>query len=151
MNTTARRILAIGLPLCLVAATGAAVAFWTGSGSGTVSGTAASQASPVTLTLQSPITGLVPGGSITVPVTATNPNATTSVSIATLAASGLTAGTACDGVSGATVTATSPGAAVVLAPGAAADFGTLTIAMANSASNQDACKGVSFSVTLTAS
>lgn len=151
MNKTSRRILAIGLPLSVVAATGAAVAFWTGSGTGNVSGTAASEATAVVLSLKSPITGLAPGGSITVPVTATNPNATTSVSISGLTATGLTAGTACDGVSGATVTATAPATAVVVPAKGTADFGTLTISMANSATNQDACKGATFSVTLNAS
>lgn len=156
MNKTSRRILAIGLPLCLIAATGAAVAFWTGSGTGAVSGTAESAATPVVLALKTPITGLVPGATVTVPVTATNPNAKTSVSISTLTAGVLTAAEAiagqdCDTVAGATVTATPPAAGVVLTPLQTVDYGTLSIFMDNTGVNQDACKGAVFSVTLTAS
>lgn len=153
MNKTSARILAIGLPLSVVAATGAAVAFWTGGGSGSADGKTASSVAAVTLATTSPVTGLVPGGSISVPVTATNPNASTSVGIKVLAAGSVTSGVAgCDTVAGLTVTPVSPGAEVIVAPASSASFGSVTIAMANNPTvNQDACKNVTFTVALTAS
>lgn len=154
MNKTSMRILAIGLPLAAVAATGAALAFWTGGGSGSAAGSAASTVAGVTLATTSPVTGLVPGGSITVAVTATNPNDTTSVSISKLTAGTVTSNlTGCtDALSGATATANQPSAAVTVAPKGTASFGSVTISMVDSATvNQDPCKGAIFTVALTAS
>jgi hypothetical protein len=158
-RNTAKRILAIGLPLVVIAATGIGYAYWTGTGSGSGSATAAGSVTAVTLAPTSAISGLVPGGSTTVPVTATNNNATTSVSIATLVAGAVSSpdgpcntvlGTA---TAGATASATSPGSAVIVPPaGGTAPFGSVTITWANSATvNQDACKGKAISVALTAS
>ena len=154
MNKTSKRILAVGLPLALVAATATAVAYWTGSGSGTVGATAADGVAGVTLAPTSAVTGLVPGGSITVPVTASNGNATTDVSVASLTAVPGTLASdsaACDLVSGAAVTVASPAAPVVVPAGGSAAFGSITISMANTAVDQDACKGATFSVDLAAS
>ncbi len=153
MNKTSKRILAIGMPLAAVAATGAAFAYWSGSGTGSGGATAAAQAEAVTLAPTSAITGLVPGGSVSVPVTATNPNKTTSVSITTLTAVAVKSNTTeCDLVAGASVSATSPTAAVIVPPAGTAGFGSITVAMSNSTiANQDACKGAVFTATLSAS
>jgi hypothetical protein len=150
MIKIAKVILAVGLPATAVAATGLAVAYWTatGSGSGTVT---AGSVGPLELLGVSDVTGLVPGGSRTIPVSAKNPDPTASIAVSTLTAVAVISGSpACDRVSGATVTAIGPGATVVVAPGATAPFGTVTVGMADSAVNQDACKGQTFVITLTA-
>lgn len=155
MNKTSARILAVGLPLAAVAATGAAFAFYTSSGSGTVTGAAATSVSGVTLATTSAVTGLVPGGFVSVPVTATNPNPSTSVRVTTLTAGAVTSDlTACtDAISGVTVSATSPATPVVIAPdNGTASFGSVTLSMMDSATvNQDVCKGAIFTVALSAS
>lgn len=153
MNKTSARILAVGLPLVAVVATGASFAYWTGGGTGSASSAAAAAVSDVTLSATT-VTGLVPGGSVVVPVTATNPNATTSVSIATLTAGAVTSDLlGCTAViSGATAVATSPTAAVVVPPNnGTASFGSVTVKMVNSPTvDQDACKGATFTVALSA-
>ena len=74
MNRTSKRLLAIGLPLTVMAVTGVAVAAWTSTGSG--SGTAQS-----TTSVNSAVSGtahpadLFPGATKSVTVTITNPNA----------------------------------------------------------------------------
>ncbi len=74
MNRTSKRLLAIGLPLTVMAVTGVAVAAWTSTGSG--SGTAQS-----TTSVDSVVSGtahpadLFPGATKSVTVTITNPNA----------------------------------------------------------------------------
>jgi hypothetical protein len=150
VNKTSARILAVGLPLAAVAATGAAFAYYTSAGSGTVTaGTSAASITPLTLSA-APVNGLVPGDSITVDVQATNPNGKTSVGVSTLTAAELTSGSdACDEVSGATVTA-SP-SAVVIAPNQSAKVGSITVTMPNSpTTDQSACKGKTFTVKLSA-
>ena len=150
MNKTSARILAVGLPLAAVAATGAAFAYYTSAGSGTVTaGKAADSISAVTLT-SAPVNGLVPGDAVTVPVTATNPNTKTSVGVTTLTATAVTSDiAACNTVSGVTVS-TAP-TTVVIEPTKSASVGTVTVTMPNSPTvDQSACKGATFSVTLTA-
>lgn len=150
MNKTSARILAVGLPLVAVAATGAAFAFYTSGGSGTVTaGTSAATVDPITLS-SVPVDGLVPGGVITVDVLATNPNATTSVGVSTLTAGAVTSGdAACNTVSGVTVSATPT--SVVIAPGTTSKVGTITVTMPNSPTvDQSACKGKTFTVNLSA-
>lgn len=150
MKKTSARILAVGLPLAVVAASGAAFAYWTSNGSGNASATAESSVAGVTLASDA-ISGLVPGGSVTVPVTATNPNAKTSVGVKTLTVGAVTSSVpACTLVAGATAEPTSPATEVVIAPGASAPFGSVKVTMANSEVNQDACKGATFTVALTA-
>lgn len=156
MQKTSRRILSVGLPLAAVAVTGAAVAYWTGSGSGSGSASSAPGVAALALTPVTGISGLVPGGAVTVPILATNGNATTSVTLTTLSATPgtLTSGSAaCDAVSGATVSVRSPESAVVVAPGGGtAAFGSISITMADEPTvNQDDCKGRTFTVALTAS
>lgn len=150
MNKTSARILAVGLPLAAVAATGAAFAFYTSGGSGTVTaGTSATEIAPVTLS-SVPVNGLVPGDAITVDVKALNPNLKTSVGVSTLTASAVTSNVpACNTVSGVTVSAAPT--AVVIAPSTTVKVGTVTVTMPNSATvDQSACKGAIFTVTLAA-
>lgn len=152
MKNVSARVLAIGLPLTAVAATGAAVAFWSGAAGGDASAKAATAAEALVLAPKTALTGLMPGGSVTATVSATNNNATTSVSISGLTVSAIKSDTAaCDLVSGATAEVKAPSAAVTVAPKATADYGSVTISMANSTGNQDACKGATFSVTLSSS
>lgn len=157
---TVKRILAIGLPFVVLAGAGVGYAYWSGGGTGSASSSAATSVSNLVLTPKTAVTGLVPGDSVTVPVTATNNNATTSVSLSTLATGAITSGSAaCDlllATAGTKVTAAPVQPAVtpvVVAPaGGAADFGSVTVSMENSATvNQDACKGKTFTVALTAS
>src|SRR3954451_10958400 len=87
---TAKRILAIGLPLVVIAGTGIGYAYWTSTGSGT--GTAAAGATP-TAQLSVTIPDLVPGSSVTgLVVSATNTSSTTlsinSFSVGTLGITG---------------------------------------------------------------
>lgn len=153
MKSISSYILAVGLPLTAVAATGAAVAFWTGSAGGSATATAAADADKLVLAPKTALTGLVPGGSVTSDVTAKNNNASTSVSITGLTVGEITSNkTDCTAaVSGAAAKVTVPSAAVIVAPGATVDYGSVTISMANLDVNQDACKGASFSVTLASS
>lgn len=152
MNKTSKRILAVGLPLTAVAVTGAGIAYWTASGSGSVAGSAAAEAAAVTLRTTSPVTGLMPGRDITVGVTAANPNATTRVSIAGLTAGAVTSDKGgCDGVSGVTAVAAPPSSPVLVPAAGQAAFGTVTITMPDSDTDQSACKGATFTVALTAS
>jgi hypothetical protein len=163
---TAKRILAIGLPLVVIAGTGIGYAFWTTS-AGSGSGTADSAASVTPVTLVGSITGLVPGATVDVPVFAKNTNATTSVGLTTVGiATGSTPVTGsttagalnCDLVSGATATFT-PGSLPVVVPPTPASgagssgtaVGTLHITMANTTTNQDDCKSRTFTVALTSS
>lgn len=155
---TAKRILAIFLPFVIVAGVGIGYAYWTTGGAGSGSATAAGSVSDVTLAPTSPVSGLIPGTSVTVPVTATNPNAQTSVAVATLTAGAVSSpDLACDAVvknakALVTASATSPSSAVVVPAGGSASFGSVTIAMPDSLTvNQSPCKGKVISVALTAS
>ncbi|MCW2682006.1 MAG: hypothetical protein JWM62_3407 [Frankiales bacterium] len=152
MNKTSARILAVGLPLAAVAATGAALAYYTSASSGSAAGSAAEAIDAITLSTGSAVSGLVPGGSITVPVKASNPNTKTGVGVTTLTATAVTSGdTSCDEVSGASYTVTNPASTVVVPPNGSATVGSVTISMLNDDSkNQDACKGKTFTVTLSA-
>jgi hypothetical protein len=161
---TAKRILAIGLPLVLIGSVGVGYAFWTTS-AGSGSGTADAAAGLTPVTLSGSITGLVPGATVNVPVMATNSNATSSVHVASIAItagpksnSTTTGGTNCDLVSGATATVT-PAAALNVPPTPASgagstgtQVGVLHITMPDDATvNQDDCKGKTFTVTLASS
>jgi hypothetical protein len=136
---------------------GAAFAYWTAGGSGSATAKADAAVSDLSLAT-STISGLVPGATVTVPVTATNPNATTSVAIKTLTAGAVTSDkTACTALIAApgtavtaVATATSP-AAVVAPNGGTAVVGSVDVTMANSATvDQSSCKGATFTVALTA-
>ncbi|MBK5306261.1 MAG: hypothetical protein JJD92_06185 [Frankiaceae bacterium] len=150
---TAKRILAIGLPVVLLVGTGVGYAYWTGAGAG--SGTATAAGSITDAGLSAAVSGLVPGGTVTVPVTVSNPNATTSISLTSVTPGVITSSlSGCtSALSGAAASWTAPATVpVVVAPSGSAAFGTLSVSMANSPStNQDACKNAVFTVALSAS
>jgi flagellar basal body-associated protein FliL len=145
---TAKRILAIGLPLVVIAATGVGYAYWTSSGTGSGSATA-EDGIDVTVTVGA-ATGLVPGGHVDVPVALSNPSTTTSLRVSTLTLNSVTEDAAHSGctaaVSGITTSVTTP-AATTLAPSASGvAFGSVRVNMANTNADQDACKGVQYTV-----
>src|SRR5690349_11118741 len=76
---TAKRILAIGLPFVLLTGVGIGYAYWTSAGAG--AGTATAAPGVTNAGLSAVVSGLVPGGTVTVPVTVSNPNATTSIAV----------------------------------------------------------------------
>lgn len=143
MNSTSKRILAIGLPLCLVVATGAAIAFWTGSGSGT--GTASTSAGVTTLTVsQTSIGGLAPGRpATTISGSVGNPSAesvyVTAVTASITGVAPAGAGT-CDATDYTLLGATMAVNAQVAGNGTV-PFTGATIGFNNKATNQDGCKG----------
>ena len=146
---TKKRTLAVFGVVALVAVAGVAVAFWTTTGSGSGSGSVAS--SNGTLALHGTInSALTPGGSSTVSYTADNTNSS-SLQVGTVhavvsidkehaeagcKASDFTLG---DTVENQTIAAKATGVAL-------AKEGS--ISMADTAANQDACKGASISLEL---
>jgi hypothetical protein len=148
MNMTSKRILAVGVPLCLVIATGVAVAFFTGSGGGT--GTATSSTGVTVLSVnQAAISGLAPGAPASlgdISGTVGNPSSqsayVTSVtaSLASVAkAAGAPAGT-CD-ASDYSLTNAVMAVGANVAAGGTAPFSGANLSFVNKATNQDACKG----------
>src|SRR5687767_1147808 len=89
MHRMSKRILAIGMPLAVTAASGAAVAFWTTGGSGTgTAGTSTGAASLVVASHTAPndLAPGVPAGAITVTVRNPGPaSATVAQVVATIA------------------------------------------------------------------
>lgn len=155
---TAKRILAFFLPLCLVTGVGIGYAYWTSSGSGTGQVTAGDV---VAVPIAATATGLAPGLTVTANVVATNGNAgpvrlpglvvpgTMPTPTSTVAACQALAAPGGSGT-GVTVTAITAAAGPFdLAPGVATTIGTVTFAMANLTTSQDACKNAPFTVPLT--
>jgi hypothetical protein len=146
------KIIATAAIMCL-ASSGVAYAYWTTTGSGGGSATTAGTAGTLSLA-GGPVSGLVPGGFVVVPITATNAAATTSLTATSLTVSGLTSSKpACNLLSPlATAVATSPGSAVTVAPGGGtASFGSVTVSLPDSSTvNQDACQGATYTFTVTA-
>src|SRR4051812_11566466 len=154
---TAKRVLAIGLPLVVIAGTGIGYAYWTAGGTGTGSATADSATTPVDLLAN--VTGLAPGApDVTADVMATNNNSgpvrITGLVVPTTLPTPTSPTNACQTVTGGhgvTVTnITALTGPFDLAKGApATKIGTVTFHMANLTTSQDPCKGASFNVTLT--
>jgi len=139
-----------GLGLAVVATvaiTAVAVAYWTGIGSGTAPGTASSGGT-ISLGGSFPA-GIAPGLSSTVSFTATN--ATTSaiqvgtVSLVSIAAD---AGHSSCAVADLTMPSVIENQSIAAGATAVALTNTGTVSMANTAVNQDACKGATFTLTL---
>jgi hypothetical protein len=135
---------AVGIAIALVAVVGA-VAYWTGSGSGTGSGNVGSGDG---LTLHGVVTdGVSPGTSVPVSFTADNAN-TSAITLTTIHLDSVTSDNAlcdtsdftmADVVENQSIAASSTGVAVT-------NGGTL--AYANTAVNQDACKNATLTLTL---
>lgn len=156
MRKTTKITAAVAGGALAVVTAGAAYAYWTTSGSGSASGTAALTAG--TLSLSGPttaVTGLVPGGSISVPITASNSSTTTSLQATTLSVTNLHSNKPdCDLLAAAdyaTVAAVQPTSAVLVAPGGSQPFGSVTVGMPNTANDQSVCKGAVFSFDVSAS
>jgi hypothetical protein len=158
---TAKRILAIGLPLVVIAATGVGYAYWTSGGSGTGSAATANPGNTLSVTQTSTVSGLVPGGAaqpITVRVTnaasASNPvHVNQVVASFTVTPSGTNTCAASNyDLAGATMTTTSPAAASHdVAPGGTLDFVGATLALTETGGNQDGCKGATVNLSYLAS
>jgi hypothetical protein len=160
---TAKRILAVGLPLVLIAGGGVGYAYWTSNGSGT--GTASSATSSlVTVTQVSAPSNLAPGipaGAVSASVSNLGGSSAVKVSQLLVSIAGVTkaagapAGTcsASDYAVGGTNPMTA-GAATLATSGAAATttFTGATLSFVDDpAVNQDACKGATVNLSYTAS
>lgn len=147
-----RKLIAAVTSVALLAVVGVGLAYWTTSGSGT--GTATTGAgSAVSITQVGTITGLVPGGAAqAVDFTVTNPKSTpqyvTSVtySIASIQSS---PGVAAVGCSAADFTLVQPNLIDGDLPAGATTFSPsgATLAMIDSATNQNGCKNVTVNLT----
>jgi hypothetical protein len=144
MRTATRRTAIVTTVVAGLAVTGVAFAAWTSTGTGT--GTATAGQSKSLVVEGANVTGLFPTGSVTVPVTVTNPNPY-QVALSSL------------DFDSATTTAPGCDASVVTAPDKtglsnvlAADTGKatldFTVSMSNDAS--DACQGAAFTLTFNA-
>src|SRR4051812_42280480 len=152
---TAKRILAIGLPLVVIAGTGIGYAFWTTTGGGTGSATSADAAAVV---LSGTAPGVAPGQDATVTIKATNSNPY-AVNLNTITAA-LTdsAQATCAGAPGGGTVDVSVGTPVFTAPVSVpanqvtpVTVGTVTVHMTNAAYNQNGCKNTTFGLTFGAS
>lgn len=158
MYLISKQILAIGLPVVVVAATGVAVAYWSTSGSGTGTSTTATPAALVVTQTAAPsnMGPGVPAGSITVTVRNPGPgDVTVNQVVASIAsvvkASGAPEG-ACDSTDYALANVVmGSGSAQVVAAGAEATFSGATLAFNNKTTNQDACKGATVNLSYAAS
>jgi hypothetical protein len=130
--------------------TGAAFAYWTTTGSG--NGAASTQAAAATLTLNvsAVSTNLYPGGTAPVTITATNGSNTslyvTTVSFASLS---IDAGHPDCLSTDYTVGTVSTTATRVLANTTSGTVATATLSMADTAANQDGCKGATVTLNFT--
>lgn len=150
-----RRKLIAATFVTLLAIVGVAAAYWTTTGSGTGTATTGT-GSAVSLTQVGTITGLVPGGAAqAVDFTVTNPKSTpqyvTSVtySIASIQTS---PGVAAVGCSAADFTLVQPNSIAADLPAGASTFSPsgATLAMIDSATNQNGCKNVTVNLTFAA-
>jgi hypothetical protein len=158
---TAKRILAIGLPLVLIGSVGVGYAYFTTSGTGTGQATAGTPTA-LSLTVADGASLLSPGASTTMAVSAAN-NATGAVGVRVtgLTASSISADSLhpnCDGESGfganPVITWTPPlalGYVDVPAGATAQSLGSISVKMPETGSSQDNCIGATFTVTLSAS
>ncbi len=150
-----RRKLIAATFVSLLVIAGVAVAYWTTTGSGTGTATTGT-GSAVSVTQVGTITGLVPGGAAqAVDFTVTNPKSTsqyvTSVtySIASIQTS---PGVAAVGCSAADFTLVQPNAIGADLPAGVSTFSPSggTLAMIDSATNQNGCKNVTVNLTFAA-
>ncbi|MCU1590952.1 MAG: hypothetical protein JWP11_2208 [Frankiales bacterium] len=156
---TAKRILAIFLPLCLVGGVGFGYAYWTSLGGGSGSATANPTTNNLTL-LATAATGLYPGADLVIPIKATNTNGYR-VALNNVTAGAITSSdsVACDPTTNLIGASIDPITGPVFVPANAgvgavptATVGTLHITMTDSDTvNQSACRNKSFSVVLTVS
>jgi hypothetical protein len=147
-----KRIAIVAASAAVILGGATALAYWTTTGSGSGTGTAASSNGTVVLAATVP-NGLFPGGSVTVPVSATTSAATdlyvTSVSLAITPFTVDADHSTCD-VTDLSFDLTSVLSGVTVPHGVTAtSLGHGVLALANSASNQEGCKGAIITVHLT--
>jgi hypothetical protein len=127
-----------------VAGAGAAYAYWTATGAGTGTATEAAGSTPLVITNAVP-TGLAPGGSVSVAGTITNTNVTTSEYVNTVSAVlSVDAGHATCAIADFSL------APVVVAfqiPKSGTKTFSASLVMADTAVNQDPCKGATITMT----
>lgn len=137
--------------IAVLALAGGAYAYWTTGGSGSGTGSVAAGSGTITLT-GTVTTALFPGGSSSVTYTAANPGATdlrvTTVTLSSIATDGAHSGCVMGDFSMAPVSenATVPAGATAFALPSSG-----TLVFANTALNQDACKGAPLTLTLASS
>lgn len=156
MRKPTKKVAAVLVGSAIVVATaGAAYAYWTSTGSG--SGTATTGTSTAFTVVTTTHSGgpLTPGGpSETVGFTVTNPGSGSqnlSSVVVTVANTDGTAWTAVTGCSAADYAVATPTVTYGQIAAGANKTGTVVISMNNLGSNQDACKGVSVPLYVTAS
>lgn len=144
-HTTPKKIVGLAIATAVLATAGVAWAYWTTTGSG--DGTATTAAANGTLTLHATADSslLYPGGTADISITAENTSTGTSLKVTTVSFDSLsvdtahaTAGCLASDYTVGTVSTTP----TVVAPGETSGVvATATLSMANSALDQDACKG----------
>jgi hypothetical protein len=141
-----KRVLVVIAVLAL-GVTGAAIAYWTQAGSGSGTGTVGSTG---TVTLQGPVTaGIYPGASATVTLTASN-SASAPVKVQTVSLVSVAVDAGHSSCNTADFTMPTVTENTSLAGNAVAQALTTNgaLTMANTAINQDACKGATLTLTL---
>ena len=129
-----------------VGVAGAAFAFWTTSGSGNGNATTQTSNGALTLNVSADSTNLYPGGSAPVSITATNTSTGTSLKVTTvsfdhLSVDGAHVTAGCQASDYSVGTVTSIPTVVDAGTTSAGNVATATLSMANTALNQNACKG----------
>jgi len=149
LNSTKKKIVAVGIVGATVLGGSAAFAYWSASGTGTGGGTAASGIAPVVLHASFPAATLVPGGTATVSFTADNGSSVSQAQVGDISVASITTSDAnclpadfsVDGIS-----STKP----LLAAGeTGASAGSGTLHMADTDVSQDACKSATITLHLT--
>jgi hypothetical protein len=143
-----KKLAFIGAGAAVLAMTATGVAYWTTTGAG--SGNATAKASNGTLVLHANFASnaLAPGLSTPVSYTADNAGAT-DLQVATIHSVVSTSDVNCDPAWFSIADASSN--VTVLAGASGTAVGSSTLAFANDASNQDACKGATITLTVSAS
>ncbi|QDG62592.1 hypothetical protein [Pseudarthrobacter sp. NIBRBAC000502771] len=140
--TKKNKIAAVALSATLLAAGGgAAYAYWSTTGGGSGSAAASKGTDPVSISVTFD-QGLAPGGSEDILYSATNPNSSSTT--VTLDKAVVTATGNCDT---SWITASVPSGTITIAAGATEALGKGTLSFADTATNQDSCKGAIITVT----
>jgi hypothetical protein len=147
---TKRLSVGLGLFLVFALAAGGAYAYWTNNGTGTGSATTASPAAGQLSVSGNAISGLAPGVAAQTLTGSITNNGTNSFQVTGLSAAITSVSAAgCDATD---YTLVQPSiSASSLAAGASTGFTSGSIAFNNKATNQDACKGATVTITYTVS
>ena len=148
MRPSGKKILAVAAGVVTLGVAGtAAFAYWTSSGSGGGSGTAASS-DGTSVTLHGTIApGLYPGSSVAVSFTADNSSTTQTAHVGTVHASAISASGGCDASAFHLADVAENASVAAGASGASLPNGG-TLSMDNTNAPQDNCKGATITLTL---